>query len=120
MTVSHVPNTPFAKTLTSHTCHIETNTTQEIYPPLQSYVGVRLTTQDPCDVLGVLCILDDKPMQSDRLELALHLLQGTAVRTARELERVREDERLITAKNAAKMDAENKIKFLADMSHEIR
>ncbi|KAI7863233.1 hypothetical protein BDF14DRAFT_1734401 [Spinellus fusiger] len=54
------------------------------------------------------------------LSAATTLLHALEPRVSKELERIREEEELKRAKDAAKLDAENKIRFLADMSHEIR
>ncbi|KAI9498329.1 hypothetical protein BDB00DRAFT_443506 [Zychaea mexicana] len=70
--------------------------------------------------VGVLCVMDPKPMDTKSMQNAHTLLKAAQPRLARELGRTIHEEKLTRAKNAAKMDAENKIKFLADMSHEIR
>ena len=70
--------------------------------------------------VGVLCVMDPKPMDTKAMRYIESLLKAVQPRLARELGRVIHEEKLTRAKNAAKMDAENKIKFLADMSHEIR
>ncbi|KAG0180650.1 hypothetical protein DFQ28_001075 [Apophysomyces sp. BC1034] len=64
--------------------------------------------------------MTEKPVDTTKLLFIRKLLESVKLRTVRELQRVREEERLVKAKNDAIQDAENKIKFLADMSHEIR
>ncbi|KAI9021609.1 histidine kinase-like ATPase [Phycomyces nitens] len=59
-------------------------------------------------------------MHPQALSVATTLLHALQPRISRELGRIREEEDLKRAKDAAKLDAENKIRFLADMSHEIR
>lgn len=72
------------------------------------------------ECIGVMGILHDKPISSQDAHHILKLLEAVKLRAGRELERIREEERLMSTREAAKQDAENKIKFLADMSHEIR
>lgn len=74
----------------------------------------------PKECIGVMGILHDKPITSQDAHHILKLLEAVKLRAGRELERIREEERLMSTREAAKQDAENKIKFLADMSHEIR
>lgn len=72
------------------------------------------------DCIGVMGILHDQPISSQEAHQITKLLDAVKLRTGRELERIREEDRLLYTREAAKQDAENKIKFLADMSHEIR
>lgn len=74
----------------------------------------------PKDCIGVMGILHDQPISSQEAHQIARLLDAVKLRTGRELERIREEDRLLYTREAAKQDAENKIKFLADMSHEIR
>lgn len=74
----------------------------------------------PKDCIGVMGILHDQPISSQEAHQIIKLLDAVKLRTGRELERIREEDRLLYTREAAKQDAENKIKFLADMSHEIR
>jgi signal transduction histidine kinase len=101
------------------------------YKDYQSMVAVSLQTtsnQDfspavaasPKDCIGVMGILHDQPISSQEAHQIARLLDAVKLRTGRELERIREEDRLLYTREAAKQDAENKIKFLADMSHEIR
>jgi hypothetical protein len=101
------------------------------YKDYQSMVAVSLqvtpsenfplsTPPSPKECIGVMGILHDKPISSHDAHRTLQLLESVKLRCGRELERIREEEQLLWAREAAKQDAENKIKFLADMSHEIR
>ncbi|KAJ2956108.1 hypothetical protein NQZ79_g7997 [Umbelopsis isabellina] len=72
------------------------------------------------DCIGILGVLHDQPINSQDAHHIIKLLDSVKLRAGRELERIREGERLLSMKDAAKQDAESKIKFLADMSHEIR
>jgi signal transduction histidine kinase len=102
------------------------------YPGFQSMVavGLQITPSEdfpistpltpPKECIGVMGILHDKPISSQDAHHTLKLLEAVQLRAGRELKRMREEERLISTREAAKQDAENKIKFLADMSHEIR
>ncbi|CAO3672040.1 unnamed protein product [Umbelopsis ramanniana] len=101
------------------------------YTGFQSMVAVGLqitpsedfpvsTPPTPKECIGVMGILHDKPITSQDAHHILKLLEAVKLRAGRELERIREEERLMSTREAAKQDAENKIKFLADMSHEIR
>lgn len=94
-----------------------------VYPPHCSYIGLRLDSLGDGHVtrpLGLLLIMDSEPMSADQQNLASHILKAVALRSVRELERIQKEEKLQQAKEAATRDAERKLKFLADMSHEIR
>ncbi|KAI8144869.1 hypothetical protein BJV82DRAFT_606535 [Fennellomyces sp. T-0311] len=116
--------TPFSKTLRDSVCSIPERSFLGLstYSGCSSYIGVRLDedgTVQPKPV-GLLCVMDPKPMDTKSLRYTEAILKAVQPRLARELGRAIHEEKLTRAKNAAKMDAENKIKFLADMSHEIR
>ncbi|KAF7724036.1 hypothetical protein EC973_001443 [Apophysomyces ossiformis] len=113
-------DTPHIQTLLQSPCSIQkASPGSDIYPCSGSFVGIRLDTPTG-DSIGLICIMTDKPVDSAKLLFITDLLESVKLRTMRELQRVREEERLMKAKNDAIQDAENKIKFLADMSHEIR
>ncbi|KAG2223061.1 hypothetical protein INT45_008262, partial [Circinella minor] len=120
-------DTPFAKTLRDSSCSISERSFSgfSAYSTIHSFVGVRLdddggTSGNINKTVGVLCVMDPEPMDTKAIQFTEKLLKAVQSRLARELGRVIHEEKLTRAKNAAKMDAENKIKFLADMSHEIR
>ncbi|KAI7884689.1 hypothetical protein K492DRAFT_158092 [Lichtheimia hyalospora FSU 10163] len=123
--LSAIEDTPFMNTILESTCSISNRALLDspVFPMIDSFVGIRLhatSNTKEAYTLGMLCILDSKPMDPAMLQKAQHLLLAVQQRTSCELERVVHEECLVRAKNAAKMDAESKIKFLADMSHEIR
>lgn len=64
--------------------------------------------------------MHDKPMSVQQTQLVQSVLAAVQLRTRNEIEKIRQRDNLIMVKNAALQDAESKIKFLADMSHEIR
>lgn len=64
--------------------------------------------------------MDNKPLQSEQIHLIESILKAVQLRTKNEIARIRQKDNLIMMKNAALSDAESKIKFLAEMSHEIR
>ncbi|KAI8381111.1 uncharacterized protein BYT42DRAFT_530794 [Radiomyces spectabilis] len=116
---------PHIKTLIDGSCCITEHAMQScsVYGTYHGFAGVRLeipSEDGSSETLGVLCVMNDHPMSEEDLRTTFNLFDALKERCARELERIREAERLIQAKNAATLDAENKIKFLADMSHEIR
>lgn len=65
-------------------------------------------------------IMDDKPLNPAQLNRIQQVLLAVKTRVRNEIERTRQREQLVMVKNAAIKDAQGKIKFLADMSHEIR
>lgn len=112
-------------TILESTCSLSNKAIHDspVFPTIDSFVGIRLhatSNAKEAYTLGMLCILDNKPMDPAMLQKAQQLLLAVQQRTSCELERMVHEECLVRAKNAAKMDAESKIKFLADMSHEIR
>lgn len=64
--------------------------------------------------------MHDKPLSEQQSWLIEKILTTVRPRTKNEIEKIRQRDNLIMMKNAALQDAESKIKFLADMSHEIR
>lgn len=112
-------------TILESTCSIPNKALLDshVFPAIDSFVGIRLhatSNAKEAYTLGMLCVLDNKPMDAAMLQRTQQLLLAMQQRTSCELERIVHEECLVRAKNAAKMDAESKIKFLADMSHEIR
>lgn len=64
--------------------------------------------------------MDEKQITPQQIDTIQHILSTVQTRTKNEIERIRQKDNLIMMKNAALRDAESKIKFLAEMSHEIR
>lgn len=89
-----------------------------VYPPFQAFIGARLD-QDQTPI-GLISIMDDKPLTPAQLDCIQQILLAVKTRVRNEIERTRQREQLVMVKNAAIKDAQGKIKFLADMSHEIR
>jgi hypothetical protein len=105
--------------LSSKSSHATTQDDQLLLPPHTSFVGIRL--QGPHALpLGLLMVCHDQTKAEPWYEETHQLIKSVATRTMRELSGIRDSERLTKAKNDATQDAESKIKFLADMSHEIR
>lgn len=86
-----------------------------VYPDFRSFTSIRLDYNDT--PIGLITIMDIEPKQ---LDLAHSILEAVQSRTRNEIARLRQKDNLIMMKNAALRDAESKIKFLAEMSHEIR
>lgn len=59
-------------------------------------------------------------MDKGKLDVVTTILNSVHDRCVNELNQIQEHEVLISARDLASLDAENKLKFLADMSHEIR
>lgn len=81
-------------------------------------MGVRLDEKQL--PIGLITVMHDKPMDNATIDLVQSILNAVKQRTKNEIERTRQRDHLIMVKNAALEDAQSKIKFLADMSHEIR
>jgi signal transduction histidine kinase len=94
------------------------STSNSVYPEYSSFVGVRLDQGNL--PIGLITIMNDKPLAEQQLDAIEKILQAVQLRTKNEIEKIRQRDNLIMMKNAALQDAEGKIKFLADMSHEIR
>ncbi|GAB5592770.1 hypothetical protein Unana1_07670 [Umbelopsis nana] len=132
-TVLRLEGTPYQHAV-QYTQHIIPQALPSHYPAYKDYqsmvaVSLKVTSNQEFalaapistkDCIGVLGILHDQPISSQDAHQIIKLLDAVKLRTGRELERIREEERLLSTREAAKQDAENKIKFLADMSHEIR
>lgn len=94
-------------------------TIDSFLPPHKAFVGIRL--QGPNSLpLGLLVVCDDEFKDDLWYQDTYQLISSVSTRVMQELAGIRDSERLVKAKNDATQDAENKIKFLADMSHEIR
>lgn len=111
------PNSPHTQTMHQENYSV-INQFNSVYPPFQTFIGTRLD-QDQTPI-GLMSIMDDKPLDSAQLDRLQHILSAVKTRVRNEIERTRQREQLIMVKNAAIKDAQGKIKFLADMSHEIR
>lgn len=59
-------------------------------------------------------------MDSRKVGIISNILETVQTRCINELNQLQNQEQLISARDLAVLDAENKLKFLADMSHEIR
>ncbi|KAI8352106.1 hypothetical protein BD560DRAFT_226617 [Blakeslea trispora] len=126
--LSHLnASSPYIKTLVNQEPCIsilnqQTETEQQeiergIYPAYQQFVGLRL---DQPHLKGILCVTDHTVMDSTKLNKVTHILECVKTRCLNELNQLKRQEQLMTARDLAIVDAENKLKFLADMSHEIR
>lgn len=134
VSLSLLEESPQLKTLKHATYYVtqdaSLSSSNTIYPEYSSFVGLRLDSQQTKGVdsnnkkgttpIGIITVMDNKPMNKERVIFIQGILASVELRAKNEIERIRQGEHLIIAKNAALKDAENKIKFLADMSHEIR
>jgi signal transduction histidine kinase len=59
-------------------------------------------------------------MDDEKLSIISNILDTVNTRCVNELNQIQSQEQLISARDLAVLDAENKLRFLADMSHEIR
>lgn len=93
-----------------------------IYPDYEHFVGYRLESAQKKDsvIRGLLCVTDHAAMDNQKLSIISDMLDTVQARCINELNQLQNQEQLITARDLAVLDAENKLKFLADMSHEIR
>lgn len=116
MFIATMAESPYTKLLDEPACYLPSGTDLKIpgHPKITNFVGVRLEAQNG-DTLGAFCIVN-----SQALEESFGIVDALKPRTMRELDQLCEKERLMKAKDEARLDAESKIKFLADMSHEIR
>jgi hypothetical protein len=119
--VSCLDNSAFLKSLLSEEniviqqTEVEQN---EFHPAFKQYVGLRL--QQDTTTFGFLCILNKQVMDISQLDLTTTLLKTVQRRVINELKQLGKADQLIFTRDLALLDAENKLKFLADMSHEIR
>lgn len=94
-----------------------------VYPDYEHFVGYRLeSAQQKKDsvIRGLLCVTDHATMDNRKLGIISNILDSVHTRCINELNQLQRREQLISARDLAVLDAENKLKFLADMSHEIR
>lgn len=93
-----------------------------IYPEYQEFVGLRLESFQKGNRLiqGILCVTDNTIIDTPRENMIKVVLEAVHTRCINELMELQRQEQLIIARDIAILDAENKLKFLADMSHEIR
>ncbi|GAA5806111.1 hypothetical protein HPULCUR_011639 [Helicostylum pulchrum] len=117
---SLLPDSPFIQTLNYSNYHVTQTSPlyNSVYPPYTSFVGIRLDLENL--PIGLITVMDNKPMTDQQTKDIHNLLFAVEMRTRNEIEKIRHRDNLIMIKNAALEDAEGKIKFLADMSHEIR
>lgn len=124
-------NSPYLKTLlnpnllvscnNSHTDIEQEEIDRGIYPNYQHFLGLKLQHDNNKLIKGILCVTDTAAtMNPARLNLISTILNTVHLRCINELNQLRKQEKLTIARNIAVIDAENKLKFLADMSHEIR
>ncbi|KAG2198293.1 hypothetical protein INT47_003006 [Mucor saturninus] len=117
---SFSPDSPFLQTLGYSNYHVaqDASFADSAYPKYASFVGLRLDQGSL--PIGLITVMNDKPMKQDQIETIQNLLFAVQQRATNEIEKIRQRDNLVMIKNAALQDAESKIKFLADMSHEIR
>lgn len=114
------PHAPHIQTLRHSNYHVaqDASSYNSIFPNFDSFVGVRLDEKQL--PIGLITVMHNKPMDRATIDLVQSILNAVKQRTKNEIERTRQRYHLIMVKNAALEDAQSKIKFLADMSHEIR
>lgn len=90
-------------------------------PPFQHVQSIRLesyTTKKKNEFIkGLVCVMNHQPMNTPLISIILNTIHDRCIN---ELNQLSSQEQLIAARDLALVDAENKLKFLADMSHEIR
>lgn len=93
-----------------------------IYPEYEEFVGLRLESiqKEESLIRGILCVTDNTVIDTPRENTIKIILEAVHTRCINELIQLQRQEQLIIARDLAILDAENKLKFLADMSHEIR
>lgn len=92
-----------------------------VYPNFKHFVSTKLESFEKKDLIkGIICVLDNKTIDPARLDIITIILNAVHDRCVNEINQLGEREQLISARDLASLDAENKLKFLADMSHEIR
>jgi signal transduction histidine kinase len=64
--------------------------------------------------------MDNSTIEPPQLNIINTIFNTVHDRCINELNQLQANEQLISARDLAVLDAENKLKFLADMSHEIR
>ncbi len=117
-------DSPQLQTLKNSNYHVTQNTPLDnsaVYQKYKSFVGTRLDIDNNNNLpIGLITVMNDKPLNEKDILLLQRLLCSVQLRVKNEIEKIRQRDNLTMIKNAALQDAESKIKFLADMSHEIR
>lgn len=93
-----------------------------VYPPFKHFVSTRLESFKKKDnfIRGMICVMDNSTIEPPQLNIINTIFNTVHDRCINELNQLQANEQLISARDLAVLDAENKLKFLADMSHEIR
>lgn len=101
---------------------LEETEKESIYPPFHHFVSIRLESFKKKNdfIRGILCVMDNTTIDQARLNIIHSIFNTVHDRCINELNQIQQNEQLVSARNLAVLDAENKLKFLADMSHEIR
>lgn len=110
-------SSPYVKTLLNEKMVTRINDRMDddiIYPGFEQFVGIRLENEKS-EQKSLLCVMSD----NDTTEVE-NILYTIEKRCVNEMNQLRKEEQLMIARDIAVLDAENKLKFLADMSHEIR
>ena len=114
---------PTARVLAGEIVHYR-DELQEVYPAIKdlapgavSYLGFPLRTASGA-TLGLIAVLDDKPMPAIPFELSVFRL--FAERARAELERGQFERALLAEKRVAEAASRAKTDFLANLSHELR
>lgn len=110
-------SSPYVKTLLNEKMVTRINDRMDddiIYPGFEQFIGIRLENEKS-EQKSLLCVMSD----NDTTELE-NILYTIEKRCVNEMNQLRKEEQLMVARDIAVLDAENKLKFLADMSHEIR
>ncbi|KAG1318389.1 hypothetical protein G6F62_012382 [Rhizopus arrhizus] len=109
-------SSPYVKTLLNEKMVTRINDRMDddiIYPGFEQFIGIRLENEKS-EQKSLLCVMSD----NDTTELE-NILYTIEKRCVNEMNQLRKEEQLMVARDIAVLDAENKLKFLADMSHEI-
>lgn len=110
-------SSPYVKTLLNEKMVTRINDRMDddiIYPGFEQFIGIRLENEKS-EQKSLLCVMSD----NDTTEVE-NILYTIEKRCVNEMNQLRKEEQLMIARDIAVLDAENKLKFLADMSHEIR
>ncbi|KAG1470440.1 hypothetical protein G6F56_002685 [Rhizopus delemar] len=105
-------NSPHIKTLNDATHYVTQGASGTVYPQFSSFVGLRLDTTEP---IGLISIMHNTPLDKGQVESITTILKSVEKRVTNEVQRLRQRDNLVMIKNSALQDAENKIRFLADM-----
>lgn len=98
----------------NHTDIEEEEIERGIYPKYEQFLGLKLMEEK-----GILCVTMTTTTTTNTNSI-LNILNTVQLRCINELNQLQRHEKVTIARNIAVIDAENKLKFLADMSHEIR